>query len=146
IPIFQPDGSPALAADGRPLVRTMIVPKSEARIIDNWHVLGLRGTGSDSYALGGHFVPQRRTAGRDHFDELREKGPLYQFTSGMIYAMSFAHASMGIAKGAYDAFIEIARDKVPRGSKGTLRPNNVIQSQIGQCEAKLKSARAYLRG
>jgi indole-3-acetate monooxygenase len=60
--------------------------------------------------------------------------------------MSFAHVSMGIAKGAYDAFIEIARDKVPRGSKGTLRTNNVIQSQIGQAEAKLKSARAYLRG
>jgi alkylation response protein AidB-like acyl-CoA dehydrogenase len=35
---------------------------------------------------------------------------------------------------------------VPRGSKGTLRSNNVIQSQIGQCEAKLRSSRAYLRG
>jgi alkylation response protein AidB-like acyl-CoA dehydrogenase len=52
---------------------------------------------------------------------------------------------MGIARGAYDAFIEIARDKVPRGAKGTLRENNVIQSQIAQCEARLKSARAYLR-
>ena len=64
----------------------------------------------------------------------------------MIYAMSFSHVSMGIAKGAFDAFIEIARDKVPRGAKGTLRENNVIQSQVSQCEAKLKSARAYLRG
>ena len=124
----------------------MVFRKSEAQIIDNWQVLGLRGTGSDSYALKDHFVPQAFTAGRDNFDELREKGPLYQFTSGMIYAMSFSHVSMGIAKGAYDAFIEIARDKVPRGSKGALRTNNVIQSQIGQCEAKLKSARAYLRG
>src|SRR5205085_5435959 len=121
-------------------------PKSEARIIDNWHVLGLRGTGSDSYELKDHFVPQRYTAGRDNPEELREPGPLYQFTSGMIYAMSFAHVSMGIARGAYDAFIELARDKVPRGSRGTLRENNVIQSQIAQCEARLKSARAYLRG
>jgi len=64
----------------------------------------------------------------------------------MIYAMSFAHVSMGIAKGAFDAFIEIARDKVPRGAKGTLRENNVIQSQVAQTEARLKSARAYLRG
>jgi alkylation response protein AidB-like acyl-CoA dehydrogenase len=64
----------------------------------------------------------------------------------MIYAMNFAHVSMGIAKGAFDAFIEIARDKVPRGAKGTLRENNVIQSQVAQCEARLKSARAYLRG
>src|SRR5947207_2412705 len=146
ISIFEPDGSPRMNPNGRPFVRTMIFPKSEARIIDNWHVLGLRGTGSDSYALEDHFVPQHRTAGRDNEAELREPGPLYKFTSGMIYAMSFSHVSMGIARGAFDAFIEIARDKVPRGAKGTLRENNVIQSQIAQCEARLKSARAYLRG
>ena len=146
VPISESDGSQRMSPNGRPAVRTMLFPKSEARIIDNWHVLGLRGTGSDSYALEDHFVPQRYTAGRDNPEELREPGPLYQFTSGMIYAMSFAHVSMGIASGAYDAFIEIARDKVPRGAKGTLRENNVIQSQVSQCEARLKSARAYLRG
>jgi indole-3-acetate monooxygenase len=145
-PVFEADGSPRMATNGRQVVRTMIVPKSEATIIDNWQVLGLRGTGSDSYELKDHFVPEERTAIRDNDAERHETGPLYQFTSGMIYAMSFSHVSMGIARGAYDAFIEIARDKVPRGSKGTLRENNVIQSQVSQCEAKLKSARAYLRG
>lgn len=146
IPIFEPDGTHRMNPNGRPFVRTMLFPKSEARIIDNWQVLGLRGTGSDSYALDDHFVPQRYTAGRDNEAELRETGPLYKITSGMIYAMSFSHVSMGIARGALDAFIEIARDKVPRGATGTLRQNNVIQSQVAQCEARLKSARAYLRG
>src|SRR5579872_4892022 len=146
IPIFEPDGTQRMNPNGRPFVRTMLFPKSEARIIDNWQVLGLRGTGSDSYALDDHFVPQRYTAGRDNEAELRETGPLYKITSGMIYAMSFSHVSMGIARGALDAFIEIARDKVPRGATGTLRQNNVIQSQVAQCEARLKSARAYLRG
>jgi len=145
-PVFEADGSPRLGANGRPVVRTMVVPKSEATIIDNWQVLGLRGTGSDSYELKNHFVPEARTAMRDNDAERREPGPLYQFTSGMIYAMSFSHVSMGIARGAYDSFIEIARDKIPRGAKNTLRENNVIQSQVSQCEAKLKSARAYLRG
>ncbi len=146
IPIFASDGSPRLNPNGRPVVRTMLLPKSEARIIDNWRVLGLRGTGSDSYALEDHFVPQAHTAGRDNEAERREPGPLYQFTSGMIYAMGFSHVAMGIAKGAFDAFIELARDKVARGAKGTLRENNVVQSQVAQCEARLKSARAYLRG
>ena len=145
VPIFEEDGTQRMAPNGRPAVRTMLFPKSEARIIDNWYVLGLRGTGSDSYAMQDHFIPEEYTAGRDNPEELREPGPLYQFTSGMIYAMSFSHVSLGIAGGAYDAFIEIARDKVPRGSRGTLRENNVIQSQIAQCEARLKSARAYLR-
>ncbi|HZK90344.1 MAG TPA: acyl-CoA dehydrogenase family protein [Stellaceae bacterium] len=145
-PVFEADGSPRLGANGRQVVRTMLAPKSEATIIDNWQVLGLRGTGSDSYEFKDHFVPEARTAIRDNAAERRETGPLYQFTSGMIYAMSFSHVSLGIARGAYDAFIEIARDKVPRGARGTLRSNNVIQAQVSQCEAKLKSARAYLRG
>jgi alkylation response protein AidB-like acyl-CoA dehydrogenase len=144
-PVFEEDGSPQLGG-GRQVVRTLIMPKSEATIIDNWQVLGLRGTGSDSYELKDHFVPEARTALRDDPETRHEPGPLYQFTSGMIYAMSFSHVSLGIARGAYDAFIELARDKVPRGAKGTLRENNMIQSQISQCEARLRSARAYLRG
>ena len=58
-----------------------IVPKSEATIIDNWQVLGLRGTGSDSYELKDHFVPEARTAIRDNADERRENGaalPVHQ--------------------------------------------------------------------
>jgi alkylation response protein AidB-like acyl-CoA dehydrogenase len=145
-PVFEADDSPRLGPNGRQITRTMIIPKSEATIIDNWQVLGLRGTGSDSYELKDHFVPEARTAMRDNDAERREKGPLYQFTSGMIYAMSFSHVSLGIARGAYDAFIEIARDKIPRGAKNVLRENNVIQSQVSQCEAKLRSSRAYLRG
>jgi indole-3-acetate monooxygenase len=145
-PVFEKDGSARMGANGRQITRTMLVPRSEVTIIDNWHVLGLRGTGSDSYELKDHFVPDARTAMRDNDAERREPGPLYQFTSGMIYAMSFSHVSLGIARGAYDAFIEIARDKVPRGAKGTLRQNNVIQAQVSQAHAKLKAARAYLRG
>jgi alkylation response protein AidB-like acyl-CoA dehydrogenase len=144
-PIFEGDGSPRMGPQGRQLVRTMLVPKREATIIDNWQVLGLRGTGSDSYRFDDHFVPEAYTAARDNDAERRERGPLYQFTSGMIYAMSFSHVSLGIARGAFDAFIAIARDKVPRGSTGTLRENNVVQLQVSQCEARLKSARAYLR-
>ena len=71
VPIVEEDGSPRMSPTGRPAVRTMLFPKSEACIIDNWHVLGLRGTGSDSYALKDHFVPQRYTAGRDNPEELR---------------------------------------------------------------------------
>ena len=145
-PIFELDGSPRLAPNGRQLVRTMLAPKSQATIIDNWQVLGLRGTGSDSYRFDDHFVAEAYTAQRDNDAERRETGPLYQFTSGMIYAMSFSHVSLGIARGAFDAFVELAQDKVPRGGRGTLRENNMIQSQIGQCEARLNSARAYLRG
>ena len=52
--------------------------------------------------------------------------------------------ALGIARGMLEDFVELARDKVPRGAKGTLRENNVIQSQVAQAEAKLRSSRAFL--
>ena len=144
VPIFEPDGTPRLNPNGRPFVRTVLLPKSSAEIIDNWHVIGLRGTGSDSYRVEDLFVPQKYTCSRDNEAERREPGLLYRFTSGMIYAMSFSNVSLGIARGALEAFVELARDKIPRGARKTLRENNVIQSEVAQCEAKLRSARAFI--
>jgi alkylation response protein AidB-like acyl-CoA dehydrogenase len=144
VPVFEPDGTPRLNPNGRPFVRTVLFPKLSAEIIDNWQVIGLRGTGSDSYRVDDLFVPQKYTASRDNEAERRESGLLYRFTSGMIYAASFSNVSLGIARGALDAFIVLARDKIPRGARGTLRENNVVQSQVAQCEAKLRSARALI--
>jgi alkylation response protein AidB-like acyl-CoA dehydrogenase len=144
VPVFEPNGTPRLNPNGRPFVRTVLFPKLSAEIIDNWQVIGLRGTGSDSYRVDDLFVPQKYTAARDNEAERRESGLLYRFTSGMIYAASFSNVSLGIARGALDAFIVLARDKVPRGARGTLRENNVVQSQVAQCEAKLRSARALI--
>ena len=144
VPVFEPDGSPRLNPNGRPFVRTVLFPKSSARIIDNWHVIGLRGTGSDSYAVEDLFVPQKYTLSRDNQAECREPGVLYRFTSGMVYAMGFSNVSLGISRGALDAFIELARDKIPRGARNPLRENNVIQSMVAQCDARLRSSRALI--
>src|ERR1700740_2899242 len=144
VPVFEPDGTPRMNPNGRQHVRTVLFPKSSAEIIDNWQVIGLRGTGSDSYRVKDLFVPEKYTFWRDNPAERREPGLLYRFTSGMIYAMGFSNVSLGIARGALEAFIELARDKIPRGARKTLRENNVIQSEVAQCEAKLRSARAFI--
>jgi indole-3-acetate monooxygenase len=144
VPIFEEDGAPRMNPNGRPVVRTVLFPKTSAKIIDNWQVIGLRGTGSDSYAVEDLFVPQQYTASRDNPAERREPGLLYKFTSGMVYAMGFSNVSLGIARGALEAFIVLARDKIPRGARQTLRNNNVIQSQVAQCEARLRSCRAFI--
>ncbi|MFL5266270.1 MAG: acyl-CoA dehydrogenase family protein [Stellaceae bacterium] len=144
VPLFELDGTPRLNPNGRPAVRTVLFPKSSAEIIDNWQVIGLRGTGSDSYRVEDLFVPQKYTLSRDNPAERHEPGLLYRFTSGMIYAMGFSNVSLGIARGALESFIELARDKIPRGARKTLRENNVIQAEVAKCEAKLRSSRAFI--
>ena len=58
-------------------------------------------------------------------------------------AAAFAGVAMGIACSTLDAFVELARDKVPFRSGGALRDNHLIQSQIAQARRGLPP-RAFL--
>jgi alkylation response protein AidB-like acyl-CoA dehydrogenase len=145
-PVFEADGSPRTDAKGMPVERTLIFPKSSAKMIDVWHVVGLKGTGSDSYSATDLFVPAHRTMtafGRNP-TEKREQGALYRFTVFQLFGASFASIAIGIARTTLDAFVELAMRKNPYGAKYLLRDNAVIQSQIGLSQSQLASARVFL--
>jgi alkylation response protein AidB-like acyl-CoA dehydrogenase len=138
------DDTPHRHPDGSPVVRTLLFPIAAATVSDVWNVLGLRGTGSDSYAVTDLFVPRAYTAARDEVSERRETGPLYCFPSGSLYASGFACVSLGIARSLLDAVVALAREKTARGHKRTLRENAVTQSLIAQADARLNAARTYV--
>ena len=144
VPIFDENSAQLFHPDGSPVICTPLFPKSCAKMTDIWHVIGLRGTGSDKYSVTDLFVPETHVARRDIADTRREDGLLYRFSSLQLYASGFAGVAMGIARGTLDAFVELAADKVPFRGKRTLRDNNVVQSQVAQSEARLCSARAHL--
>jgi alkylation response protein AidB-like acyl-CoA dehydrogenase len=146
VPILDPDGSPRRRGDGGPVIRTLLFPKAKAEFTDIWQVIGLRGTGSDKYTVEDLFVPEAFSILRDGSVTPREPGTLYKFSSSNVYSAGFAGVALGIARSTLDAFIELARDKIPRGAKKTLRDNNVIQSQVAQATARLNASRAYLHG
>jgi indole-3-acetate monooxygenase len=145
-PVFEADGKPRLDAKGMPVDRTLIFPKSSVTMTDVWHVMGLKGTGSDSYSVTDLFVPEQRTMaafGRNPAEK-RERGPLYQFTTFQLHGASFAAIALGIARASLDAFVELAKSKTPYGMKYVLRDNAVIQSQIGVAQSQLAGARVFL--
>jgi alkylation response protein AidB-like acyl-CoA dehydrogenase len=144
VAILGEDGKPRLRPDGGPVIRTLLFPKASAEFSDIWRVIGLRGTGSDRYTVADLFVPEKYTILRGAEPTPRQPGLLYAFSSSNIYSAGFAGVALGIARSTLDAFVELARDKVPRGARTTLRDNNVVQSQVAQSEARLKAARAFL--
>lgn len=146
VAVFAEDGTPRLRSDGSPVFRTLLFPKARAAMTDIWHVIGLRGTGSDSYTVTDLFVPEDHAIERSSEVKPREPGLLYAFSSSNVYSAGFAGVALGIARAVLDAFIELARDKIPRGAKRTLRDNNVIQAQVAQSEARIGAARAFLLG
>jgi indole-3-acetate monooxygenase len=144
VAVFADDGGPCLRPDGSPVFRTLLFPKPQAAMTDIWRVIGLRGTGSDSYTVTNLFVPEDHAVERNADAKPREPGLLYAFSSSNVYSAGFAGVALGIARAVLDAFIELARDKIPRGAKRTLRDNNVIQAQVAQSEARISAARAFL--
>src|SRR5262245_29578213 len=138
------DGLPRRREDGSVDSRTMIFPASSATMMDVWHVIGLRGTGSDSYTVKDLFVPHDFTVVRDEPSVRRHPGALYCFRSGNLFAAGFAGVALGIVRTMMDEFAALAAGKVPRGFSTTLRESAVVQSQIAEAEARLRSARALL--
>jgi alkylation response protein AidB-like acyl-CoA dehydrogenase len=143
-PCFEADGTPHRYPDGRTWERTMLFPRARAEINNVWQVVGLRGTGSDTYTVKDLFVDDAHTLTRDRPEERHESGLLYRFSGMNIYASGFAAVALGIARATLDAFIDLARGKTPALTQSALRDSAMIQSAIGVADAKLHSARAWL--
>lgn len=143
-PIFKADGSPRLDEIGRQQERTMLVRTGDVKWTDIWNTVGLRGTASDQFALDDFFVRADHSITRDFERECRELGPLYRMSAGTCYQMGFAAVACGIARSALDCFLDVARNKVPRGLKSPLRDNAVVQSNLAQAEVNLRAARAFV--
>ena len=143
-PITRADGSPRLEPNGVQEERTMLVRTEDVAWTDIWNTVGLRGTASDQFALNDFFVRSDHSITREFDRECREHGPLYRMGAGTCYQVGFAGVACGIARGALDDFVELARNKVPRGARSVLRDNAVVQTGLAQAEVNLRAARGFV--
>ena len=141
--VVEADGSPRKKENGSPEIRTILFPATSAIMHDVWDVIGLRGTGTDSYSVENLFIPDKFAVLRDDMSAVREKGPLYRLTTHSTFSMGFAATSLGLARATLEAATDLARKKTPQGL-GAMRENNAVQGLIGRTEANLRAARAYL--
>lgn len=141
VPVVDDIGEPVPDANGNPQRRIFVFPATEAQIDDVWDTSGLRGTGSDTFRVADLFVPESRSPGLSPV----EPGPLYIFNTTNIFSTGFASAALGVARGALEAFEQLAVTRAPRGISGVLREQQTTQVHVGVAEATVRSARAYLR-
>jgi alkylation response protein AidB-like acyl-CoA dehydrogenase len=141
--VVEPDGSLRLNGAGKPTMRTLLFPATQATLLNTWNVIGMRGTASDSYTLDDVFVPEAFSATREDPTLRREPGRLYAFPMQGLYAVGVAGVALGIARAMLDAYEALAMRKTPR-NLGRLADNAVVQSSVAQMEARLGAARTYL--
>jgi alkylation response protein AidB-like acyl-CoA dehydrogenase len=137
------NGKPRLLHNGQPETRYLFVPMAEAKLLDTWHVRGLRGTGTHHFNVDDVFVPEARSLLAATAPVL-EPGPLYQIPRTLLFASGDASVALGVARACLDAFIDLAGAKVPRAMSGLLRDEPMVQADIGRADAQLRSARALL--
>jgi indole-3-acetate monooxygenase len=139
-----PDGSLLKDANDNLIERTMLFRQAELNWSSTWDVVGLRGTGSDTYTVTNLFVPDAYSVRRDVAEERRIDAPFYRFTSTSAYACGFAGVSIGIARGMLEDLKDLAQTKKPSHTARALLDSPVMHHLIAENEAKLRSARAFV--
>ncbi len=143
--VIERDGKPRLDDNGRPVMRTMLFRKEQAKWTDIWHTVGLRGTGSNQYEVSDLFVPDAYSTWRDEQADRTNDGPLYDIPLLTLYGIGFSGVGLGLAQGSLDAFMALANSKTGRAGRGVMRDNPIIQSDVAKVAGGLHAARAFLR-
>jgi alkylation response protein AidB-like acyl-CoA dehydrogenase len=121
--------------------RIFVTPIDAVNLIDNWDVMGLRGTGSIDYTMDNVFVPE----GWHHFAVTTvpvRGGPLYGL--GIIGFAVTCHSgwAMGVGRRLLDELAELVHGKA--GRPGAQADSAAFQQGYAQAEAQFRAARALV--
>ena len=141
-PLFE--GDEVKLVDGAPVVKLWMLHRDEWQILDTWDVAGLRGSGSHDVVTEGGVVPARFTGVDLVTMPPLYDNPVYRVPVPLRLAYNKAAVAIGVARGALDAFVDLANAKTPMLSSTLLRDRPLAQQRMGEGEAGLRSARAYL--
>lgn len=124
-----------------------VVPRSDYRIDDVWHVMGLKGTGSNDIVLDDVFVPSYRTIRQEQLatcecpGQAVNPGPLYRMPFGSMFASTITAGIVGMAEGLIEAHVDHQRAR-----SNPVRDSYVADPftlhRIGWARAEVDAARA----
>jgi indole-3-acetate monooxygenase len=140
------NGEPVVNADtGQPDAFGAILPRRDVTLVDTWHTMGMRGTGSVDVRLEGAFVPSHLTF---HVAPLTNPSPAF---SGplprmfpLILVLGESSVSVGIAAESVARLRRLADEKTASFTATALRDRELIQYLAGKAKSRVDAARAYL--
>ncbi len=118
-----------------------MLPVEKVKLIDNWDVMGLRGTGSIDYEIDNAYVPESYT----HFaitDVPKRGGSL--FTVGIVGFAALCHTgwALGIGRRLLDELSELVKSR--GGLSGPQGSSASFQENYARAEGTFRAARAYV--
>jgi indole-3-acetate monooxygenase len=125
-------------------MRMRFMHRSEWEIVETWDVAGMRGSGSDTVRANGSLVrPEHANvdlvAMPPHYDN-----PVFRIPIPLRLSYNKVAIALGVARGALDAFVDLAHNKVPMLSPSKLMDRPIAQIRVAEGEAKYRASRAYV--
>jgi alkylation response protein AidB-like acyl-CoA dehydrogenase len=118
--------------------RLFLVPAAETEIVDDWHVMGLCGTGSKSVVVKDSFVASTHSVSLHELKTGTAPGAavyrdnaLYRTPRSLLASFSLSSVNVGLAERAVDEFTAITRERRSRGA----RVADLESAQIAVAEA-----------
>lgn len=142
--------------EGRPpRAGFLLVPQSDYRIDDDWHVIGLAGTGSKTLVLDDVFVPAHRvlffdeaTAGRTPGARHYRRNPIYTIPMLPNVSSCIVSPAIGAAQGALDHYVAMVGTRTTRGAvaggASKMAEFPTIQIRVAEAAASVDAAREIL--
>jgi alkylation response protein AidB-like acyl-CoA dehydrogenase len=129
------------AAGGKP--RTAVFRADQVDIIENWDVVGLKGTGSHDLRVTDKHIDERWTFIRGGAATIDE--PLFRYPSIAYAAQVLAVVNLGLARAALD---EVSRMAAGSGITGApkMADRAYVRIEIAKAEAQLAAARGFFYG
>jgi 3-hydroxy-9,10-secoandrosta-1,3,5(10)-triene-9,17-dione monooxygenase len=127
-------------------VAYLLVPFTEIEIVDDWHALGLRGTGSRSLKLRDVFIPKHRCvmtadlfAGKVPGAEVHPDYPLVRAPRGLMVNYSLPPVAIALGRRALAVALETLRGRISRGLT-TMAASEFVQMTIAESAAMIDAA------
>jgi alkylation response protein AidB-like acyl-CoA dehydrogenase len=120
-------------------IRLFCIPKSEATVLDTWHVAGLQGTGSNDFTLDDHLVPATRTM-RVFGEPAKRGGPLHRQPARIFVGNELGPVAVGIARRALDDMRDAAMRTAGGPGRTSLGERPAFHKSFGQADATVRAA------
>jgi 3-hydroxy-9,10-secoandrosta-1,3,5(10)-triene-9,17-dione monooxygenase len=153
----DPSGWNMLAAiirDGDRVIdhRMCLVPRSDYEIVDDWHVLGMRSTGSKSVRATEVFVPEHRAlsmylarGGTEFPGAAGNPNPIYRVPMAALGSHCLAGAGVGNAQAALELTIEAVKERSTNYTGMRMRDFQALQLRVARAGAMVDAARLVIR-
>ena len=142
-------GTSGLAEDGEQSIKPvhLLVPKQDLQVLDTWHTLGIRGSGSHDLVADNVFVPEYRSMSTPTLfngEFPNEVSQMHRLPVSTGLAMMVAACVLGIAERGYDAFVDATKVREDIYYGGSKAEKASIQARTAEAMGELECAALLL--